>query len=86
MKKQRCVYAVEFDSATKQNEILPYGATRLDLEGIVLSEISQTETTPYDFTSMWHLKKYVNKKKRNRLAETENILAAAGWGEDWGDG
>ena len=33
---------MEYYSAIKKNEILPY-ATWMDLEGIVLSEISQTE-------------------------------------------
>ena len=35
-------YAMDYYSATK-NEILPFSATWMDLEGIMLSEISQTE-------------------------------------------
>ena len=37
-----------------QNEILPFGKTWMDLEGIMLSETSQTEEKqiPYDFTYM----------------------------------
>ena len=34
-------------SATKKNEILPFATTWMDLEGIMLSEISQTENDKY---------------------------------------
>jgi len=39
----------------KKNEILPFLATWMDLEGIMLSEISQTGTL-YVTTYMWNLK------------------------------
>ena len=34
---------MEYYSAIKENEILPFEAMWMDLEGIMLSEISQTE-------------------------------------------
>ena len=34
---------MEYYSAIKKNEILPFAATWMDLEIIILSEISQTE-------------------------------------------
>ena len=34
-------------SHKKKNEILPFAATWMDLEGIMLSEISQTEKDKY---------------------------------------
>ena len=34
---------MEYYSAIKRNEIVPFAATWMDLEGITLSEISQTE-------------------------------------------
>ena len=34
---------MEYYSATKRNETLPFVATWMDLEGIRLNEISQTE-------------------------------------------
>ena len=37
------IYKMEYCSATKKNEILPFVTTWMDLEGIMLSEISQTE-------------------------------------------
>ena len=44
IKKKWCIYTMEDDSAIKKNEILPSAATWMDLEGIVLSEISKRKT------------------------------------------
>ena len=41
------MYMMEYYSAIKQNEILPFAATRMDLENIILSEVSQTEKDKY---------------------------------------
>ena len=35
---------MEYYSAIKKNESLPFAATQMDLEGIMLSEISQRKT------------------------------------------
>ena len=48
---------MEYYSAIEKNEILPFGTTCLDLEGIMLSEISQLFQISYNFTYMWNLKK-----------------------------
>ena len=37
-------HTMEYCSAVKENEVLPYAATCMDLEGIMLSEISQRKT------------------------------------------
>ena len=48
---------MEYYSAIKKNEILPFAATWMDLEGIMLNEISQTEKDKYCMISlMWNLK------------------------------
>ena len=39
-----CRYTMEHYSAMKRNKILPFAATWIDLEGIMLSEISQRKT------------------------------------------
>ena len=41
--------------AIRKDEILPLATTRVDLENIMLKEISQTEKNqePYDFTHVW---------------------------------
>lgn len=37
----------------KKNKILPFGTTRMDLEGITLGKINPRKAnTPYDFTYM----------------------------------
>ena len=37
------IYKMEYYSATKRNKFLPFATTWLDLAGIMLSEISQTD-------------------------------------------
>ena len=42
--------------AVKKNEITPIAVTWMDLEIIILSEVSQRQIL-YDITYMWNLKK-----------------------------
>ena len=43
---------MEYSSAIKKNEMLPFAATWMDMEGIMLSEISQTEKDKYCMISL----------------------------------
>ena len=43
---------MEYYSAIKKNKNLPFAATWIDLEGIVLDEISQTEKDKYCMISI----------------------------------
>ena len=53
-----CIYIMEYYSAIKKNEIMPFVAPWIDLEIIILSEGSQRQRQmPYDITYMWNLKK-----------------------------
>ena len=47
IKKMWYIYTVEYYSAIKKNEILPFETTWMDLKSIVLSEISQREKDKY---------------------------------------
>ena len=59
---------MEYHPATTNNEILPFAATWMDLEGIILSQMDQRQILP-DITSMRNWKKYnklvnITKKKQ----------------------
>ena len=41
------IYTVEYYSAIKENEIMPFAATWMDLVFIILSEVSPTEKDKY---------------------------------------
>ena len=53
-----CIYTIEYYSTIEKNEVLPFAATWMDLEGIMLSEINQTEKDKY---CIYHL--HVEAKK-----------------------
>ena len=48
------IHTVEYYSATKKNETLPFAAMRMDLENVMISKESQRKTN----TAQYHL--YVN--------------------------
>ena len=41
------IHTTEYYSAVKRNEIMPLAATQVDMEIIILSELSQTENNKY---------------------------------------
>ena len=43
-KKMGYIYTMEYYSAIKKNEIMPFVATWMDLEIIILSEVTQRKT------------------------------------------
>ena len=45
-------YTIEYYSAIEKNQILPFATTWMDLEGIMLSEICQTEKDKYCVLSL----------------------------------
>ena len=47
IKKIWYIYTMEYYSAIKKNEIMPFAATWLQLEIIILSEVSQKEKDKY---------------------------------------
>ena len=47
IKKLWCIYAVEYYSAVIKKKLLPFVTTWMDLEGIMLNKISQSEKDKY---------------------------------------
>ena len=52
IKKMWYIYTVGYYSAIKKNEIIPFAATWMDLEIIILSKISQKEKDKYHMISL----------------------------------
>ena len=52
IKKLQYIYTMEYYSAIKKNETMPLAATWMDLEIIILSEVSQTEKDKYHMISL----------------------------------
>ena len=61
IKKMYYVYSMEYYSAIKKNEIMPFAATWMDIETIILSEVSQKVKDKNHMTSliMWNLLKMI---------------------------
>ena len=59
IKKMWYIYTMEYYSAIKKNEIMPFAATCMDLEIVILSKVSQTEKDKY------HL--YVESRKKIQM-------------------
>ena len=47
-----CIYTMEYDSAIKENEIMPFAAIWMELETLILSEVSQKEKDKYHMISL----------------------------------
>ena len=91
IKKMWYIHTMEYYSVIKKNEILPFAAAWMNIEIIILSEVSQTEKDKY----IWH-HLYVESKKnwykwtylqnRNRFTDIENKLMVTkgerGWRRD----
>ena len=46
------IYTMDYYSDIKKNEIMPFAATWMDLETVILSEVNQTEKEKYHMTSL----------------------------------
>ena len=73
IKKMWYIYAMEYDSAIKKEKILPVATTQMDLEGIMLCQMNQTEKDIY----LWYHLYLEYKKQTTKTSSscTENRLA-----------
>ena len=61
------IYTIDFYSAIKKDKILSFAARWMDLENIMLSEISQSEKDKYHMISlMWNLMNKLNSQAKQR--------------------
>ena len=90
IKKMWYIYTMEYYSAVKKNEIMPFAVTWMQLEIIILSEVSQKDKSiwyhQYVESKIWH--KWTYLWTRNRIRDIENRLVVAKWEEgrrglDW---
>ena len=77
---------MEYYSAIKKNEILPFATTWVDLEGIMLGEISQTEKDKYSlFSLICNIKiKQTNEHSKTETNIENKLVFTSGRGEGGG--
>ena len=85
IKKMWYIYTMEYYSAIKENEIMPFAATWMDLEIITPSEVSQKEKDKYCITYMWNLKYDTNeliyKTETDSQTQRTDFWLPGSWGE-----
>ena len=52
IRKMWYIYTMEYYSATKKNDIMPFAATWMELENLILSEMSQKDKDKYHMISL----------------------------------
>ena len=82
------IYTTEYYSAIKKNEIMPFAATWMELETLILREVSQKEKDKYLMISLTSRIQYIaqiNLYTEKKLKDLENRLVVAE-GEEEGVG
>ena len=74
IRKKWYIYTMEYYSAIKKNDIMPFAATWMELETLILSEMSQKDRQiPYDITYNWNLisstNEHLHRKENHGLGE-----------------
>ena len=92
MDKEDVIHIYSGILAIKKTEIMPFTATWMDLETVILGEVSERWTS-YDITFAWNLEKeykWTDLQNRNRFIDFEKLMVAKGdrWGvwEGWTEG
>ena len=72
-----CIYTVEYYTAIKKDEVLPFATIWMDLKGIMLSEISQTKKDKFCVIYIQSLK--------NKANEWIKQTSGDQWGDERGE-
>ena len=91
MDKENVVHLCNGILAIRKNEIMSFAATWMQLESIILGEISQTEKDKHhnDIAYMWNLIKNDTKELIYKTETNSQISKANFWipqGKLWGEG
>ena len=75
MKKMWYIYTMEYYTAIKKSEIMPFATTQMDLEIIILNAVkSDTQRSiPYEITDVWKLIKIIQKNIFIKQKETQRF-------------
>ena len=75
---------MECYSAIKKKELLPFVTTWMDLQDIILSEISQRKLIPYDLTCMWNPNKQKNPHRhKKQIGSYKTQVVMSGDIQNW---
>ena len=66
---------MEYYSATKNNKIMPFAATWMNLEIIILSEVCQTEKDKYHMLSLMTQMNVFSKQKQIHRYSEQTVVA-----------
>ena len=89
IKKMWYIYTMEYYSAIKGNEITLFTATRMDIEIMIVSEVSPRQIS-YDIICMWNLIKMIQKNLFIRQTDSDFKIESMvtkgkyGWGNKFG--
>ena len=80
IRKMWYTYTVEYYSAIKKNDIMPFAATWMELETVILSEVSQKEKDKYHMISLIsgiYYTAQMNLSTEKKLMDLQNRLVVA---------
>ena len=69
-----CISTMEYYSIIKNHKIMKFVATRIDLEIILLSEVSQTGRDKYQMISLIFGKLFLKNDTNELISKTETVL------------
>ena len=77
------IYAIEYYSAIKKKKTMPFAETWMELETLILNEVSQKEKDklPYDISYICSLIYVTNEPTEKKIMDIENKLVKVEWGE-----